>query len=401
MTADCRLQTVDYWLQTAGHKMENIKLKGITWDHSRGFTSIVACAQRFHELYPNVEITWDKRSLQAFADEPIDKLAERYDFLIIDHPWAGFAARTGVIVPLNEFLSEEYLKDQEVHTVGKSFESYCFDGYQCALAIDAATPVAASRTDLFREKGLELPKTWDDLVELAKQGVVAIPGIPQDTLMSFYMVCSTLGEDVATSTAHFISEETGIKALKMLRDLGQYIDAESYDFNPIKVYEAMTKGDKYIYSPFAYGYTNYSRYGYARKALKFHDMVEIEGQKLITTLGGTGLAVSAKCQHRELAAKFVEFAASPENQKGIFFDNGGQPGHRGAWVDDRTNSLCMDFLIDTIPALDRSFLRPRYHGHMYFQDRAGAPIREYMMNGGDEKQLLNRINELYQESLNL
>jgi len=63
---------------------EVIKLKGITWNHSRGFTSIVACAQRFSELNPGVEISWEKRSLQAFADEPIDKLAERYDFLIID-----------------------------------------------------------------------------------------------------------------------------------------------------------------------------------------------------------------------------------------------------------------------------------------------------------------------------
>ena len=53
---------------------------------------MVATAQRFSELNPGVEITWEKRSLQAFADEPIDKLAERYDLLVIDHPWAGFAA---------------------------------------------------------------------------------------------------------------------------------------------------------------------------------------------------------------------------------------------------------------------------------------------------------------------
>ena len=56
-----------------------IKLKGITWNHSRGFTSMVATAQRFSELNPNVEITWEKRSLQAFADEPINELAKRYD----------------------------------------------------------------------------------------------------------------------------------------------------------------------------------------------------------------------------------------------------------------------------------------------------------------------------------
>ena len=53
-----------------------IQLKGITWNHSRGFTSMVATAQRFSELNPNVDITWEKRSLQAFADEPINELAK-------------------------------------------------------------------------------------------------------------------------------------------------------------------------------------------------------------------------------------------------------------------------------------------------------------------------------------
>ncbi|NME69111.1 extracellular solute-binding protein [Flammeovirga aprica] len=375
------------------------QLKGITWNHSRGFTSIVACAQRFSELHPEVDIKWEKRSLQAFADEPIDQLAERFDFLIIDHPWAGFAARTQVIQPLNTLLSKAFLDDQAENSVGRSHESYSFDQQQWALAIDAATPVAASRPDLFEKEGLKLPETWDDLVELSKTGKVAIPGIPQDTLMSFYMICSTLGEDVCVSKDKVISDEIGLKALRMLRDLGENIRPESYDWNPITVYEKMTQTDEYIYSPFAYGYTNYSRKGYARKLLKFHDMVAINEQKLISTLGGTGLAISCKCKEVEWASKFAEYATHPDNQKGIFFDNGGQPGHRAAWLDEHTNAVSDQFFKDTLPALDRAFLRPRYHGHMFFQDRAGAPIREYMMHGGDERKLLDLLNSIYEESL--
>ncbi|WP_282039207.1 ABC transporter substrate-binding protein [Saccharicrinis aurantiacus] len=373
---------------------KNITLKGITWDHSRGFTSAVATAQRFHELHPNVEIVWEKRSLQAFADEPINELAKRYDLLIIDHPWAGFAARTGVIVPLDEHLPEAFMADLAVNTVGKSHESYGYNNHQWALAIDAATPVAASRPDLLPE----LPTTWDDLVNLAKEGKVAIPGIPQDTLMSFYMVCSTLGEDVCKSEDKVISDEVGLKALEMLRDLGQYIDAECYDMNPIKVYEAMTLGDKYAYSPFAYGYANYSKRGYANKLLKFHDMVAIDNQKLISTLGGTGLAISSDCKHKDIAAKYVEYFAAPLTQSTLFFDNGGQPGHRKAWEDTYVNFNSMDCFKDTLPALDRAFLRPRYHGHMFFQDNAGAPIREFMMNGGDAKEVLHTLNTLYKQS---
>ncbi|MBJ7880141.1 ABC transporter substrate-binding protein [Gelidibacter salicanalis] len=375
------------------------QLKGITWNHSRGYTSIVACAQRFSELNPDVDIVWEKRSLQAFADEPINELAKRYDFLIIDHPWAGFAARTKVILALNDYLSEAYLKDQEKNTVGKSHESYSINGKQWALAIDAATPVAASRPDLFKKLNLKFPETFNDLIELSKTGMVSIPGIPQDSLMSFYMICSTIGEDVCQRKERVISEKTGIKALELLRELGKNIKPENYDFNPIKVYEAMTLTDDYLYSPFAYGYTNYSRNGYARKHLKFHDMVAIGGQKLITTLGGTGLAISAESKHKEIAGKFVEYVGSEATQKGVFFDNGGQPGHRQAWLDKRSNELTDNFFQHTLPALDRAFLRPRYHGHMYFQDRAGAPIRDYMMKGGNPSDILKKLNELYIQSL--
>ena len=126
------------------------KMKGITWAHSRGFTSIVAVSQRYSELHPEVEIVWEKRSLQKFADAPVEKLAEAYDLLIIDHPWAGFAAKHKILLPLQKYLSEDYLKDQEMNSVGASHISYNFDGYQSALAIDAATPIAVYRPDYLR-----------------------------------------------------------------------------------------------------------------------------------------------------------------------------------------------------------------------------------------------------------
>ncbi|RZK36471.1 MAG: carbohydrate ABC transporter substrate-binding protein, partial [Pedobacter sp.] len=106
---------------------KTINLKGITWNHSRGLLPMVATAQRFSELYPNVNITWEKRSLQQFADFSIQELAERFDLLVIDHPWAGFAAKTKSIVPLDFYLSDDYLADQERNSVGQSYESYFYD----------------------------------------------------------------------------------------------------------------------------------------------------------------------------------------------------------------------------------------------------------------------------------
>ncbi|RYZ75407.1 MAG: carbohydrate ABC transporter substrate-binding protein, partial [Proteobacteria bacterium] len=117
---------------------KQITLKGITWNHSRGFLPMVATAQRFSELHPHIQIIWEKRSLQAFADFSIQELAEHFDLLVIDHPWAGFAAKTNSIIPLDNYLTVAYLNDQETNSVGASYESYQYDNHQWALPIDAA-----------------------------------------------------------------------------------------------------------------------------------------------------------------------------------------------------------------------------------------------------------------------
>jgi len=378
---------------------ENIILKGITWNHSRGLVPMVATAQRFSELNPSVEITWEKRSLQQFADLSIQQLAERYDLLVIDHPWAGFAAKTGAILPFDNYLSAEYLADQQKNTVGHSYESYNYNGHQWALAIDAATPVAASRPDLLEQHGIALPKTYNELLTLAKKGLVAFPAIPIDSLMTFYTFCCSLGEDPCQQDDTIISKATGIKALQLYRELALNIDPACFNRNPIQTYEAMTKGDDIAYCPFAYGYSNYSRDGYARKLLHFHDMISLGGKtNLRSSLGGTGLAVSSTCKHVEVAMQYAQFVASPQCQAGLYTDNGGQPGHLTAWTATETNNKTNNYFVNTLPALQRAYLRPRYFGHMFFQDHAGDIVRNYLMNGGNEEQVLAEMDSLYRES---
>ena len=76
-------------------------LKGIAWDHPRGFDPMVATANLFQKKNPEVEIKWDKRPLQAFADRPIEEMAFDYDLMVIDHPHVGEASRKNLIFELN------------------------------------------------------------------------------------------------------------------------------------------------------------------------------------------------------------------------------------------------------------------------------------------------------------
>lgn len=378
-----------------------IILRGITWNHSRGLVPMVATAQRFSELNPGVEIVWEKRSLQQFADFSIEQLAEKFDLLVIDHPWAGFAAQTKTILPLDAYLPANFISDQRANSVGPSFESYSFSGQQWAMAIDAATPVASSRPDLLEQYQLLVPETFEELLEMADRGLVGFSLIPIDTLMSFYMFCCSLGEDPFQQQEVVVSEEIGVKALMLFRQLAQKVDPAFFHRNPIQVYETMTQTDSVAYCPFAYGYSNYSRNGYARKLLHFHDLVSLDGKtKCRSTLGGTGLAVSSRSQNILQAMNYVQYAASGECQRTLFFDNGGQPGHLSAWQDACVNSKTSNYFLNTLPALQRAYLRPRYPGSMYFQDHAGEPIRQYLMQGGSEVALLQELNQRYKQSRN-
>ena len=378
---------------------DKIILKGITWGHSRGITPLLAFSQRYNELNKNVEIQWHKRTLQEFADFPIEKLTETYDLLIVDHPWVGCAAATKCVLPLEQYISKEYLQNQEDNSVGYSHLSYNYNGSQWALAIDAATPVASYRKDLFEQNNRSLPQTWEDVIALAEEGKVAVPAIPIDLLMNFYTFCVANGNPPFANQEEVIDKATGLKALESMKALWSKIPKWMFDYNPIAVAELLSTSDEFWYCPLAYGYTNYSRTGYAKHLLHYTNVVSLNGEALKTTLGGTGISVSAGSNYKKEAVAFAEAVVSENVQTYFYTDNGGQPGHRKAWTNEHANAITSNFFANTLFTLDNAYIRPRYNGYLHFQDHAGDPIQQYLRDGGNPEEVLDAINVIYKDSL--
>lgn len=380
--------------------MASITLKGITWAHSRGITPLLAAAQRYNELYPDTTILWEKRSLQHFADYPLEKLTAHYDLLIIDHPWVGCAAATRTVLPLDLYLSKAYLDEQARHSVGLSHASYTWEGHQWALAIDAATPAASYREDLLSSHHTPVPQTWQEVITLAVKGKVAVPAIPIDLLMNFYTFCIACGQTPFREEGVVVDKATGLQALAVMRQLYTHIDPVFFTCNPIAVAELMSSTNDYWYCPFAYCYSNYARTGYARHLLEYTDVVNFGlGERLQTTIGGTGLAVSASSEHKEAALRFAEMVVSPSWQSALYVQHGGQPGHLSAWLQEDANRLTHQFFRKVLPAMQRGYMRPRYNGYLYFQDHAGDPLHQYLRDGGNPTTVLESMNKLYRQSL--
>ena len=379
---------------------ERIQLRGIAWDHSRGFTPMVATAQRYGELHPTVEITWQKRSLQAFADAPIETLAETFDLLVIDHPFAGFAARHDVLLDLNHALPPAALAALAAGSTGASHASYEFDGRRCALAIDAATPVAGWREDRLARHGLRPPETWEELLELARHGFVAVAGIPVDCLMNFFMFCHAQGEEPCATRERIVSPDTGLAALAMQQELMRLLPAATWGRNPIRVWDHLASADgTAAYCPFAYSYSNYARAGYAAHVLRFGRPPAYRGRPLRPTLGGTGIAVSARCRHPKAALDYARQVVEATWQRTLYFDSGGQPAHLEAWTDAEVNRRANGFFHDTLAAMEDSWVRPRYAGYLQFQDQGGTIVRDFLTGRHDARATLSALETSYRASL--
>ena len=378
-----------------------IRLRGMTWGHTRGYLPVVATAQRFQELHPDIEIVWEKRSLKAFEEFPVGKLAADFDLIVLDHPFAGYAAAHGPLLPLEEHLPADFLADQAAHSVGASHASYSFGGHHWALAIDAATPVAFWREDLLARHGLAVPRAWDELLALARAGHVEVPAAPINCLMNFYTFCVAHGETPFATRERVTSAETGRAALASLRGLVSLCDPGCWSRNPIASHDlvASAANTRVAYCPLAYGYSNYAREGYAAHRLAFGAPPLFAGAPLRTTLGGTGLAVSALRPNRAAALAYARFTASAGIQRTLYAAAGGQPGHRRAWTDVANNALSGDYFLRTLPVLDRAFLRPRHDGCMEFQERGGPLVHAALRGELPDAEALAQLDALYRHSL--
>jgi multiple sugar transport system substrate-binding protein len=378
-------------------------LRGVTWDHVRGLGGLEATAAAYAAVRPGVRVEWTTRSLQAFADQPVEQLARRFDLIYLDHPAVGQAVARSCLVPLDEHLDGETLAAQADASVGRSAESYGWEGHRWALATDAAAQVAAYRPDLLELAGVGVPRTWPEALEAAaalrRTGRwAALPAIPVDAVCAFLATCAALGEPPFGAAGQVVSRPTGRSALALLGALVERCHPASLDWNPPRLLERMSTGDEVAYCPLAFGYANYARPG-------FRDHLVLAGPPPAGddgvpsgTLGGAGLAVSAGCPAVEEAVAYAAFVADPSIQRTVYFRGGGQPGHRSAWTDEAVNAAAGGFFGDTLAAVDAALLRPRHDGFLAFQEQAGDLVHGHLRRGGDPDEVLAGLDAAWQGS---
>jgi len=373
-----------------------ITLKGMTWDHSRGYDPMIATSYAFAEMHKNeISIEWDKRPLQAFADRPIEQMVEEYDLMVIDYPHVGEVSAKGLLQNFDVDKYKDGLELLKKQSVGFSHESYNIDGHQWALALDAATQVSCYRSDLINS----LPNSWDNLFQLAKNKKVIWPLKPVHAISSFYSIYNNIAEEFNPKDKSFVKKEQGVKTLQMMKEISKHLIDECFSMDPIKTAEILSETDDFFYSPYTYGFSNYSRRGYRINLLTFGNVIDLSNKGPHGThLGGTGIAISKKSKHIDLALEYSYWVAGSECQQTIFYKNGGQPGNSEAWENNNINLETNNFFKNTRLTLDQAWVRPRHNGYMKFQDESGNIINEYLQSNQSEVRVIEKLKLMYAES---
>jgi multiple sugar transport system substrate-binding protein len=368
-----------------------IELRGITWDHPRGYQPLAASVEPYADR-SGVCVTWEKHSLKAFGDTPVDELAVQYDLLIIDHPHVGLAAATNALLPLDTCIAPDILATLASESAGPSHASYTYAGHQWALAMDAAMQTCAYCHDLLDEP---LPQTWDEVIALGKRlqdggRMMACTLVPTDCACCFLTLCASLGDPPGHGDS-LVSERVGRQALELIVEFHRVSHPDSLTWNPIRMLDHMSSENDVAYCPLTFCYTNYSRDSYAPHLVRFANIPGVKG----SILGGTGYAVSARCQNPEAACAYGVWLCRADTQRTFYVENGGQPSNIVAWKDQQANQLTNHFLRDTLDTLQQSYLRPRHHGFVDFQVELGEIIHAMLRDGTDSGECLHRLSQLY------
>ncbi|KAA2315198.1 carbohydrate ABC transporter substrate-binding protein [Pseudooceanicola sediminis] len=357
------------------------RLRGLTWDHPRGYNALAAA---------HGPVDWSVQPLEGFESAPIADLCALYDLVVLDHPHLGEALATDCLRPLDDVFAPDDLATIAGQAIGPAYASYTMAGHQWALPLDAATQVMALRPDL-----TETPTTWAQVDAISQRGYTALSLAGPHAALSFLSVCAALDPGLDMRDGGWPDDGIAVQAYEILAPLAARTPEQARTLNPIGLLNHLSSQDDIHLIPLVYGYVNYTR---AARAVAFHD-APVQGHRPGSILGGTGIAISRRADVTDALRSHLLWLLSPEVQRGFIPDHDGQPGLRSAWADGRVNAAWGNFYHNTTTTLEAATIRPRHDGYIAFQSRASAHLRDAFAARTPAPRAVATLRDMFDQSL--
>jgi multiple sugar transport system substrate-binding protein len=292
----------------------------------------------FQAEYPWITVQREDLDWDTFLDKfnVAVSAGEGPDLATLDMTWIPTLASNAVLQGLTA-LSGGTVNDQaitDVYAPGP-VEAMTYDGDYVTMMYDFDAYALYYRSDLFDQKGIAVPTTWDELRAAAKQ--LAEDGNGDGKLDRYLYALrpntfhfsqflfqnggSLLTDDLGQ--AAFNSPE-GVAALQFQMDLasdgtGLYWSDADGDLPP-----AISDGRVAMFSDGPY-YMGLLKSGVPDQAGKWKVAVHPYSKQPGSYLGGTGLSIPVSSKHQEAAWLLTEFMLRPEQQVGVYTVTGAAP----------------------------------------------------------------------------
>lgn len=323
----------------------------------------------FEAAHPDVDVT------RVGVGSDYDDLTTKYIASAVsgELPHVGLVSQrygipqlydAGVLVPVDELMTEEEMND----VLDAYWGRYTYKERKEALPFQVSMPMLYVNLDLFNEYGVEIPRTWEEVIEAAHKltidtdgdGVTDIYGfnIPSDAPWYLNGMFKAAGADVIRSEkdVNFNQEEV-VAVLETIQDLAadgcmpsnQHSSAKD-DFKNGSVAMILNScagngsiakgvGDKFEYAMVTFPSINGNIYA---------------------PLGGNGLGVFKSNPEMEaLAWEFVQFMTSTEAYSGFSMNKGYMPITKSSMEEDVVKARINDpFWAETYAQVSHLYGQP-------------------------------------------
>lgn len=287
--------------------------------------------QMFEKDNPDIKINFQAYEPSNYATILSTALAaDKGPDLMMVRAYGAFqaVAGPGYLMPLDGKV--DALKDFPKAAV--KAETLKSDGHVYAVPFASQTMLVMYNKDLFKKFGLEVPKTWDDLISDAKtlksNGVYPFANGTatawQNETLTFALGSSTMGtgfyDDLEAGKTTF-DDPRFIAALKKLVDIKPYLPDGFTGIDYPSSQQLFASGMAGMFAGGSFEIANFKKQNPDLNIGVFAAPADkADQQALVSVFYDGGYAANAKTKHPEAAAKFLNFLAS--KKFGQAFANG-------------------------------------------------------------------------------
>jgi ABC-type glycerol-3-phosphate transport system substrate-binding protein len=285
----------------AGFKEDVLRANLPDFEKKTG-VKVVVDAAPFGDLY--------KKQLLALST------GGRYDVVFVDEPW---------IPPLSEFLVvlDERMKGLDAQDfVPTTVQAGAFQGKQYALPVDPNVQILVYRKDLFQQKGMRVPATWDELLAAAKafhdpgkqQYGIAITG-SSDVQTALYMLLpmwSYGAELVDAQGRGALASDAGRKGGEVFLEMLKYAPPGVKSYNFADVNKAIQLGQAAMAIQWASGAKPMEDKTRSQVAGKLGYALVPRGTRQTPMRGVWTIAIAKGSANQDAAWEFAKWLSSRE-----------------------------------------------------------------------------------------